>query len=348
MRRLIVLCVMATLALPACSSDNGPKTNPKAASLRVPEPGQCLAAETKDLDIVAPDFSSVVSCTKSHVYEIVDVLNVPDKYLVTGPRAKRLEHRTELAKSTATSPLAKGFRDYANRGCVGSILLATGLDGARIGDKWPVDADVHPVLIGATPLTSISPPDQWVAGKPRIICSFRYTVPAAQKDPQSKTFPVESSSGLPAYRAFLTSDYPAERRACASYDDDNYLHPLLCTNQHNVEVLFSYDASLAFGKKFADSVAETNTSDAHWDKLVDPCAEALWRVFGPSNVDEDLVSSVYLGDDWSKNHTAYCLVTPESDDLDLPPGSIVGHAWEIDEVPRKKLTKPLNEYPRRI
>lgn len=348
MKRLMVLSFVVTLALSACTSGSDPKPDPKATSIKLPEPGQCLAKETNDLDLVAPDFSSVVSCKKSHVYEIIDVLNVPDKFLVTGSREKRLEHRSELVKSTATGSLAKDFHDYADYSCVGSVLLVTGLDGARIGDKWPVDADVHPELIGATTLTSVSPPDQWAAGKPRIICSFRYTVPANPGDPRSRAFPVQSPSGLPTYRDFLTSDYPAERRACGSYDDDNYLHPLLCINQHNVEVLFSYDASLAFGKKFADSVDGLNPSDAHWDKLVEPCTEALWRVFGPSNIDDDLASSVYLGDDWSTRHKAFCLVTPESDDLDLPSGSIVGHAWEVSEVPRKKLTRPLSEYPRGI
>ena len=172
---LVALC--AVLAMAACSSGDDPKSDPKPAALRLPEPGQCIAKETKDLDSVAPDYSSVVDCTKPHVYEIVDVLKVPKKFLATGSREKRLERRTELAKSAAAGPLAKDFHAYADRGCLGSVLVATGLEEVRAGEKWPINAGVRPALVGATTLTSVSPGAQWAAGKAAIICSFRYTVP---------------------------------------------------------------------------------------------------------------------------------------------------------------------------
>lgn len=341
MRRLVTLCAVLALALSACSSGSDPE--PEPATQALPQPGQCIAGESKDLDAFVPDYTSVVDCKKPHVYEIVDVLDVPKKFLVSGSRDKRLERRTELGKSAASGSLAKDFRAYADRACLGSVLLATGLEGVRAGEKWPIDAGVRPALVGAATLTSVGPVDQWAAGRASIVCSFRYTVPVDPGGPQGKLYPIQSSSSVPTYRALLTKDFPAERRACASYDEDNYLHGVLCTNQHNTEVLFSYEATLAFGKKFAESVDDTDITDAQWDKLVEPCAEALDRVLGP-DIDEELVGSVYLADDWSRSHTAFCLITPESDKLDLPPGSLVGQAGAVQEVPRKKVDGGLREY----
>ena len=76
-RRWMALCAVVALALPACSPGNASRSGPEPASRALPEPGQCIAKESKDLDGVAPDYSSVVSCKRPHVYEIVDVLNVP-------------------------------------------------------------------------------------------------------------------------------------------------------------------------------------------------------------------------------------------------------------------------------
>ena len=148
---------------------------------------------------------------------------------------------------------------------------------------------------------------------------------------------------VPTYHAIRTKDYPAERRACASYDEDNYLHGVLCTDQHNTEVLFSYDAEAAFDKKLVDSIDAEQVTDAQWDMLVTPCADTLPTVAG-TDVDEDLVGSVYLADDWKASHTAFCLATPMSDNLDLPPGSVIGQAGLVEEVPRKKTDAGLRPY----
>lgn len=333
MRRLMTLCAVVALALSACSSGDDPQ--PEPAALKLPDPGQCIAKESKDLDGVAPDYTSVVTCKKPHAYEIVDVLDVPKKFLASGSREKRLDRRTELAKSTASGSLAKDFRAYADRRCRESVLRATRLEHVRIGTKSAFEADVRPVLLGARTVASVGPADQWAAGKPRITCSFRYTAPAAPAGPAGKVVAIQSPSTVPIYLDLLSEHFPAERRSCGSYNSDNYMYAVLCTNQHNTETLFSYDGEAAFGKKFAESVDDTDITDAEWDKLVTPCADSLIDVVG-TDIDEELVGSVYLADNWKTSHTAYCLITPESEKLDLPPGSVVGKAGQIKEVPARK------------
>ena len=345
-RRLIALCFIAVTTLTACSSGDDPKAGPKPAALKLPEPGQCIAKEAKDLDNVGPDYTSVVDCKKPHVYEIVDVLNVPKKFVVGGSREKRLERRTELAKSTASGSLAKDFHAYADRGCHEATLRATGLDGVLIGDKEATEADVRPVLLGARTSTSVGPPELWAGGKPRIVCSFRYTAPTAPTGTPGKVFAIQSPSSVPIYLDLLSEHFPAERRACGTYDSDNYMYAVLCTNQHNTETLFSYDAGAAFGTKFAGSVDPEAVTDPHWDKLVTPCADSLIDVVG-FDIEEELVGSVYLDDDWSSTPTAYCLITFLSDKSDMPPGSVVGQAGEVKEVPAKKVDRRLGPYAKR-
>lgn len=332
---LVGLCAVLALALAACSSGDDPKAAPKPATLKLPEPGQCIAKETKDLDRLAPDYTSVVNCKKPHVYEVVDVLNVPEKFVVNGSRDKRVDRRNELAKSTASGSLAEDFQTYAEDGCRGSVLRATGLSEIVIGQASAFRAGVRPVLVGARMATNVGPADSWAAGKPVIVCSFRYTAPGASVRPEGRVAAIQSSSSVPTYRALLTKDFPAERRACGSYNSDNYMYGVLCTNQHNTEAMFSYDAEAAFDKKLVDAIDEVEITDAQWDLLVTPCAESLETVVG-TDIDEELVGSVYLADDWSSSHTAICLITAQSDKLDLPPGSVVGQAGVVKEVPARK------------
>lgn len=308
-----------------------------AAKDVVPAPGQCVAKEKSDLDGFAPDFTSVVPCTSAHVYEIVDALNVPKKFLAGGSRAKRLERRTELDKSTASSSLANEFHTYANRACRRSVLKATGLDAVNVNGLSALDAGVRPVLLGANTLTGVSAPDQWAAGRHLIVCSMRYTEPVAP-GLLGRLSAIRSSSSIPTYRSLLSKRYPAELRACGSYDSDNYLYAVLCSNQHNVELLFSYDAQAAFGKDLIKNINSLNPTDSEWDLLSTPCTVMLQNVVG-TDVDDDLDGSVYLADDWGRSgsgHKAYCLITPDSDHQDLPPGSVVGRAGDITEVPAKK------------
>lgn len=333
-KRLMALCVVVAMAVAACSSG----ADPRPASLSRPEPGQCLANEATDLDQPAPDYASVVGCKAPHVYEIFDVLNVPAKFVVSGSPERRLERRKELNRSTAADTLAQDFHSYADRTCRGSMLLATGLDGVDVAGKGALDAGVRPVLVGARMQASVGPPDRWAAGKPAIVCSFRYTVPAGPAAPLARVAAIQSTSKLPTYRALLTPDFPAELRACGSYDADNYLYAVLCTFQHNAETLFSYDAEAAFGKTFAEAVDSTNPTNAQWDKLDAACSDALDKVFDPG-IHKNVSSSVYLGNDWKQpggRHTTYCLATPASTTLDLPAGSIIGHLGAIKEVPAKQ------------
>lgn len=335
MNRWAALSVVVMMALTACSSSDDPKADPKPVTLKLPEPGQCIAEETKDLDSVAPDYTSVVNCGKSHVYEIVDVLKVPKKFLVSGSREERLDRRNELAKLTASGALADDFHSYADRGCRGSVLRATGLADVLIDQASAFEAEVRPVLIGARISTRVGPADQWAAGKPTIICSVRYTDPRAPEGPEGKDAPIRSTSSVPTYRALLTKDFPAERRACGSYNSDNYMYAVLCTNQHNTEALFSYDADAAFDRNVVASIDPAEITDAEWDLLVTPCADSLQTVIG-TDIDEELVASVYLADDWDSSHLATCLITPLDDKLDLPPGSVVGQAGVVNEVPARK------------
>jgi hypothetical protein len=220
------------------------------------------------------------------------------------------------------------------------VLKATGLDVVNINGLPALDAGVRPVLIGAATSTGVDSADQWASGNPRIVCSIRYTDPVSPGTPQAKVSAIRSTSSIPTYRALLTKNFPAELRACGSYDSDNYMYPVLCTNQHNAELLFSYDAKAAFGIDLVKKVNGLNPTDSEWDELETPCRVMLQNVVG-NEVDDDLDAYAYLDDNFNnkassfRNFTTYCLIAPYDDHLDLPPG-VVGRAGHVSEVPAKK------------
>jgi hypothetical protein len=334
MRALPALAFVACLILAGCRS--GTVADDKPAASAAVHAGDCIAKEIPDLDDKAPDYGSTVDCTEPHIYEVSGLLSVPARFLRGSTRKQRLANRRLLGSVAGHSSLAEDFRDYTHRECGPPALVRAGMDGITIGGKSMRDVGAELVMGGATTWINLSPPAQWVAGGEKVICSVRFTKHFTDEGEVAPS-PITARFGHPAFYDFLTDDFPAARRQCITYDSQQRYALNPCTQQHYAEIFFSYDAAAAFGEEFVKGIDIENPSDAQWEKLGDPCADALSMVLG-KDVDPGVTGGADFGvRGWfqkSDVYTTYCLAVPyKADDLDLPAGSLIGKADKVAFVP---------------
>jgi hypothetical protein len=325
------------MALTACSSGDDPKADPKPASLKLPEPGQCIAKEIADLDDVAPDLSSVVPCDKAHIFEIVDVFDVPATFLGDAKsRPERLARRKELLTVAGTDHLRKTFAAAVSQHCRAAELKPSRMSSLRLEGKTAEEARVGFVFGGAQSWFNGTPATLWADGHASVICSVRFTTHVTDtEDVDAK--PVTSKNDRPVWQRFRTVAFPLDRRQCLTYDEDDYQQLITCDKQHYGEYLFSYDARSVFGKSFVDSVNIADVTDKQWEKLSKPCFDALYTLFG-DDFDEDLSGDGEIGEiGWGQTDDdtdmVDCLAIPyDSDEVDLPGGTLFDESTDVDFV----------------
>src|SRR5688500_12693911 len=89
-RRLLIAVLGLALAPAACDSA-GPVDDPEPI-----KPGVCVTDETRDQGHLVPDLSSVVDCSKPHVYEVYDIIDLPrDMLSRSSARQDRIDNRDE-------------------------------------------------------------------------------------------------------------------------------------------------------------------------------------------------------------------------------------------------------------
>lgn len=337
LRRAAVLSIgLLAVCLLAVGCTKSGTSSQAEAKAPTPEGGQCIGKEIKDLDDLAPDFNDVVDCTKSHVYEVVDVIVVPKQFLTGSTKADRAANRKELATVKDESALKTKFEQFASASCGQATLKAVGPSKLRIAGKTASSAGVDPVMGGALNWLNLTPTANWIDGDAKLVCSIRYTkhiITTNDVGPQ----PVEAKTELPAYADFLTKDFPLDRRQCVTYDGKGQRPLTPCDEEHYGEMFFSFDARKAFGDAFVKSVDLTDPHDANWAKISRVCTDALPLLLG-EDIDSQLTAVAEPGpggwDGKSDYYGTNCLVAPKhAEEFDLPGGTLIGNAKQVDFVP---------------
>ena len=335
-----VLCAVAVAVCLVAAGCGGVKTTTSPAAEPVTtaavHAGACIAKEIDLRYDVAPDFNTGVDCRKPHIYEVSDVIDVPQRFLRGKTRKAKLANREALGARLEISQLPDKFREFADAECGPAALKSAGLGRLKIGGKSLKEAGAELLMGGAQPWINLSSPADWIDGREKIICSIRFTKHTRDEGVYVKPDPISAKTGRPAFQDFLTDDFPAVRRQCVTYDSQELYGLSPCTKQHYGEIFFSYDAAAVFGQKFVESMDIEDPDDAGWEKLGDPCFYGLPALIG-HDLDEDLSGAADLGmqgwyDD-SPVFTTYCMAVPyEFEDFDLPAGSLVEKSADVDFV----------------
>ena len=327
---VVAVCLLAV----GCTKTGTP--TPSELKSATPKVGQCIGKEIKDLDDLAPDFNDVVDCTKPHVYEVVDVIDVPKKFRKGSTKAERQANRTELATVESTSALKAKFEQFASDRCGPGTFKAAGMSKLSIAGKSASESDADLVMGGALNWLNISPTANWIDGDAKLVCSIRFTkhiITTNDVDP----LPVESKTERPVYKDFLTKDFPLDRRQCVTYDGKGERSYIPCDEEHFGEMFFSFDARKAFGKAFVKSVDLTDPHDPNWAKINTSCTDALPLLLG-KDIDSQLTAIAEPGpggwDGTGDYFGTNCLVVPKNaEEFNLPGGTLIGNAKHVDFVP---------------
>ena len=338
MRVLRAVAVVVCLIAAGCGgvkTTTSPAAKPETRTLV--HAGDCIAKEIDLRYDVAPDFNTGVDCRKPHIYEVSDVIDVPERFLRGKTSKAKLANREALGARAEISQLFPDkFREFADAECGLAALKSAGLGRLKIAGKSLKEAGAELVMGGAEPWINLSAPADWIDGREKLICSIRFTEHITDEGVYVAPDPISAKTGRPAFHDFLTDNFPAVRRQCVTYDSQDRYGLSPCTKHHYGEIFFSYDAAAVFGRKFVESMDIDDPDDAGWEKLGDPCFEGLPALIG-SDLDEDLSGAADLGTQgWYEDSpvfTTYCIAIPyESEDFDLPAGSLVENSANVDFV----------------
>lgn len=336
-----IALIVAGLILAGCDGES-PSPKPSAtipAAKPIPEAGQCLAREVPDLDDFAPDLESRVDCTEPHIYEVTAVIDVPAR-LVKGKTPKeRVAQRNELAKLDDDDADRLAFSKYSGEQCGVAAARALGVSSLEIMGTSAEEARVNVWMRDASSWINVLDAGNWAKGNTKLLCTIRYNEHQTDgsdreelPDPES----IRSQSSDPVLRSFLTQDFPLRHRQCVALKGSRELTPLSCDKQHQGEMIFSFDARPVLGTTFVESFGPGEPSKKQTRMLNQPCIDALPSFLG-ADYDEDLTAVAQRGGaGWVAQGDFYptvCVVVARDSALDLPPGSLVGGAKQVDLVP---------------
>lgn len=333
--------IVAGLILAGCDGGSpSPKpTETIPAAKPIPEVGQCLAQEVPDLDDFAPDLDSRVECTEPHIYEVTAVVDVPAR-LVKGKTPKELvAQRNELARLDDDDADRRAFSRYSGEQCGVAAAQALGVSSLELKGTSAEEARVNVWLRDASSWINILDAGNWAKGNTKIVCTIRYNKHQTGggdrgelPDPES----IRSRSSDPVVRSFLTKDFPLRHRQCVTLAGSDKLTPLSCERQHQGEMILSFDARPVLGTRFVESIGLDEPTKKQTKTLNQPCIDALPSFLGES-YDEDLTAVARRGGaGWVAQGDFYptlCVVVARDSAFELPPGSLIGGAKQVDLVP---------------
>lgn len=343
--RAAVIVMSAAVILGGCSaSKTDPKSKPEPsatstaipAAKPIPKVGECFAKEIPDLDDFAPDLSSRVHCTKPHIYEVTAVVDVPQRFLEAKTPKELVAQRNDFATVANNDELRMKLVEFAWKECWAADAKATGLSKLEFNGKSAREARVQLFLRDAPGWLNMMDAGNWAEGNTKFLCMIRYSKHRDDGDfvePEA----IRSTSAAPSIQAFLTKDFPLERRQCLTREVNGGLIPESCDAQHFGEMFFAFDAKAAFGTKFVESVGPKAPTEKWLTKLNQPCIDALPTILG-EGYDKDLTAVADPGPNgWIDGEffPAHCIVVARDKGLDLPGGTLIGSAKDVDLVPEK-------------
>jgi len=335
MRLPTVAAAILFAALAGCGGSDE-KSNPTAADIKA---GDCIADEISDEGDKAPDLSSVVACSEPHVYEVLDVVDLP-KDALTGPsREERIANRKDLA----TADLEETSEDELSEQAValGEFLGEGACDSGLLDIAGYADIEVDGVSArkaGLNPLFStiqversnVMPEAQWLAGKRQVICSARFVEPNDDFEDQFSSDrvlkPVSSKNAQPVLANAGTASFPAAWRQCTAFKKgQDVSSPVGCDKQHYTETLFAFNAQDIIKRAVLDRINYDEPSNKDRTELDRVCATALPSVTA-EGFDEGKVKVLgFTGVPWeddAKFVTCELAGVPPKT-TDLGPGSLI-------------------------
>jgi hypothetical protein len=329
MRLPAAAAAIFVITLAGCGGDS---EEPKAAEIKA---GVCIAKDIADEDDRAPDLNSVVDCSEPHVYEILDVVDLPDNALSGNTDEEKLANRKDLAtieKGEDTSKEYEAFYEFLSV-CDTALRETTGYADATVNGVSAEDSNLWPAVAAGihAPWFNVTPEDQWLDGNPQLICSARFGDPSADAEEDAPAKPLSSPNEKPLLADMGSASFPIEYRPC---DDDKAVSVAVgCDRPHHAEMLFSFEAGpvleerlvTRLEKELKDDNADPTQlpKDVH-DDLDRVCTEAL-----PAVMTDDFDTSVLTGKGFvaapfdEYNQTIVCGLVPTDSTKELGPGSLV-------------------------
>lgn len=270
--RLPAPLLVLVLLVSGCSLSGGAgkddAADAKAVLTAVPEVGQCVAKETTDGADVAPDFTSVVPCTKPHAYEVIGVRPVPARFLDRTSASAAAARRTDLAfVGPRATRRAVNLQRVLWPACDQALREATGVDRFTFGGKDARRLRVNPVLRNASPWLNLAPAKVW-AKHPVAVCSVRYAGPKPKAAAVAPVRTVESATKEQVIRSWMRPDFPLPYRLCATQKGRR----VPCASRHAVEYLLTADFKAAYGPGFlSDAIDLSALPRRPYTRVVDVC-----------------------------------------------------------------------------
>ncbi|MGH3473521.1 MAG: hypothetical protein ACRDOT_01260 [Aeromicrobium sp.] len=316
MRIPTVAAAILVVALAGCGGTDEP-------NVREIKAGDCIAKDIADEDDRAPDFDTVVDCSKPHVYEILAVIDIPKDGLAGKSEKERLANRDDLASLEFSENLSaekRAFIGWAETACDAAWTESTGMGDITLNGVSAEDARVLPAVGPAInlPWFNVASKKQWLAGNRQLICSARFVEPGTgtmEEAPPVK--PISSTNDEALIAAFGAPTFPAALRSCDGADH--------CDQQHHSETLFLFDAQAAMDENFVSEVNPKKPTDQQLDELARVCAESLPALLSEDYDKSTITSEAFIGMPWEQDYymNVGCEIVPSDSSKDFGPGSLI-------------------------
>jgi hypothetical protein len=324
---LLFLLLILGLVLTACGVGDS-----KKASASDVKAGTCIAKEVDDENDTAPDLNSVVDCSEPHVYEILDVVDLPDEALSGKTDKEKLANRKDLAtleldETEAQSDQNAAFFAFAYPVCDKALRKHAGYDDITVKGKSAEDVALIPAL-GAevySPWLNLMPKDLWLEGNRQFMCSVRYVEDSEAEEPPVK--PVSSPNDKMLISSASSPSFPVELRDCSDVDrKDDAVSDVDCDERHTTEGLFSFDGDVVFGEKAMAPIFKSgNPTDEQMAPLDRTCTDSLPAVMGDGFDKKKIAGKAYVVEWDDGTQAVQCaLAAVDFRKNDLGPGSF---AW---------------------
>lgn len=341
--------VIGSGAVAACgSSDPEPSGGPSAAVTEASAPptaeesqpaqatpaatglagvGDCVARSRADSDGTVPDLATPVPCTEPHLFEITEIVDLPEVALSGTTDEEKLAHRSSLVRDDAsTSPAHAAFEAFAEPVCQSAIQRVVGYDTIELGGVTATDLQIGSISARTAPAwRTLSTPEDWLAGNEQLVCSTRF-VDAAGTTGAPQTSPTDA----PLMSTFLTPAFPEELRQCLTYVGET-ASVTDCTEAHYGEIFASFNAKPVLGEDFVEGLDPATYTGAQQARLSKACLELAAGFLAPDfdtavlAAQGDLGGTVGWGTDDAAYYPVQCMITAkDSRNQDLPAGSLVG------------------------
>jgi hypothetical protein len=320
---------MLIITLAGCGSGS---EKAKAAEIKA---GVCIAKDIADEDDRAPDLDSVVDCSEPHVYEILDVVDLPEEALSGDTDEEKLANRKDLATIEKGEDISKEYEAFYEFGglCNTALRETTGYEDVVVNGVSAEDAILWPAVAAGihTPWMNVTPEDQWLDGKRQLICSARFVDPSADAEENAPVKPLSSPNEKPLLAGMGSASFPIEYRPC---DDDKAVSiAVSCDGPHHAEMLFNFEAGSVLDERLVTRLqTELKSENADPTQLPKDLHEELDHICTetlPEVMADDFDKSVLKGKGFvaapfeEYNQMVVCGLVPVDSTKEFGPGSLV-------------------------